>query len=216
VLLLGHRGARKYAPENTLAAFELALEHGCDGFEFDVRATADGRAVVVHDARIRGRAVERRTFAELCACAPHLPTLDAVLAQFAARAFLYIELKVAGVEDAVLTALRAHRPPRYVVASFLPEVLEDLSRRDAQAPLGFISDDRRRLARWRELPIAVVMPQCRLATATLVNEAHEVGKQVFVWTANSVREMEDAAALGVDAVLSDDTRLLCRTLQRGG
>ena len=47
-LLLGHRGARvgKSIPENTLASFDLALASGCDGFEFDVRLTADGQAVV--------------------------------------------------------------------------------------------------------------------------------------------------------------------------
>ena len=52
-LLLGHRGARglKSIPENTLAAFDRALADGCDGFEFDVRLTADGQAVVHHDPK---------------------------------------------------------------------------------------------------------------------------------------------------------------------
>ena len=49
---LGHRGARavRQIPENTLASFELCLQHGCDGFEFDVRLSADGQAVICHDA----------------------------------------------------------------------------------------------------------------------------------------------------------------------
>ena len=50
-LLLGHRGAKSYAPENTIEAFELALQHGCDGFEFDVRFTADAQAVICHDPK---------------------------------------------------------------------------------------------------------------------------------------------------------------------
>ncbi|MGC1220522.1 MAG: glycerophosphodiester phosphodiesterase, partial [Candidatus Sulfotelmatobacter sp.] len=55
-LLLGHRGARaeKSIPENTLASFDLTLAQGCDGFEFDVRLTADGHAVVCHDATAHG------------------------------------------------------------------------------------------------------------------------------------------------------------------
>ncbi len=56
-LLLGHRGARRAAPENTLEAFDLALAHGCDGFEFDVRMTRDGRCVICHDPRLRGREI---------------------------------------------------------------------------------------------------------------------------------------------------------------
>ena len=60
-LLLGHRGARASAgiPENTLASFDLALQHGCDGFEFDVRLTACGTAVVCHDAKVGGITVAR-------------------------------------------------------------------------------------------------------------------------------------------------------------
>ncbi len=84
-LLLGHRGARAFRqiPENTLASFELCLQHGCDGFEFDVRLSADGQAVICHDATISGMEIER-TASKILA----LPTLDDVLRQFADRAFL--------------------------------------------------------------------------------------------------------------------------------
>jgi len=55
-LLLGHRGARaeKSIPENTLASFDCALAQGCDGFEFDVRLSADGQPVICHDTRVHG------------------------------------------------------------------------------------------------------------------------------------------------------------------
>jgi glycerophosphoryl diester phosphodiesterase len=104
-LLLGHRGARRAASENTLAAFELALAHGCDGFEFDVRATADGVPVICHDPEVANLAIDRCSFAQLTARRPDLPELNQVLERFASRAYLYIELKVGGLEDAVLAAL---------------------------------------------------------------------------------------------------------------
>ena len=91
-LLLGHRGARAVTsiPENTLASFDRALADGCDGFEFDVRLTAGGEAVVCHDPKIGsleiagagGEAV--RT----------LPRLQDVLERYQQAAFLDIELKV--------------------------------------------------------------------------------------------------------------------------
>src|SRR6195256_638969 len=98
-LLLGHRGARasRQIPENSLASFELCLQHGCDGFEFDVRRSADGQAVICHDATVGGVGI-----ANTASKALPLPTLGDVLQQFAHRAFLDIELKVAGLE--VLTA----------------------------------------------------------------------------------------------------------------
>src|SRR5688572_12760367 len=88
ILRLGHRGAARYAPENTIAAFELALKHGCDGFEFDVRRTGDGRAVICHDRGLRGLVLARSSYSELVAIAPELPLLEQVLERFAARAFL--------------------------------------------------------------------------------------------------------------------------------
>lgn len=213
MLLLGHRGARRYASENTVDAFELALAHGCDGFEFDVRLTSDACAVICHDARVARRAIAGITHAELLARCPALPMLDDVLAHFARRAYLYIELKVDGLERCVLSALATHRPERgYVVASFLPEALEAVYALDATVPLGYICDQQKLLLRWRELPVACIMPHYKLAGRELVGQLHDAGKQVFVWTVNDPTRMLQMADIGVDAVLSDDTRLLCETL----
>src|ERR1700684_667713 len=101
-LLLGHRGARaeKSVPENTPASFDLALAHGCDGFEFDVRLSADGQAVICHDPTTRRMKIEKTASTIL-----ELPALSQVLEQFAHRAFLDIELKVPGLERQTLDAL---------------------------------------------------------------------------------------------------------------
>jgi glycerophosphoryl diester phosphodiesterase len=212
-LLLGHRGARRAAPENTLAAFELALAHGCDGFEFDVRATADGVLVVCHDPEVANLAVDRGSFVQLTARCPDLPDLNEVLARFASRAYLYIELKVAGLEDAVLAALSRHQPQHgYVVASFLPEAITSVHERDRSIPLGLISSRSDHLSLWRSLPIAILMPQYPLVSPALLKEVHEAGKQVFVWTVNEAEQMRALAAAGIDGILSDDTELLGNAL----
>jgi glycerophosphoryl diester phosphodiesterase len=90
-LLLGHRGAPKYAPENSVAAFDLALRHGCDGFEFDVRYTRDGRCVICHDAHHRNRPIDACLSDEL-----DLPSAEDVIRSYGTRAYLDIELKVSG------------------------------------------------------------------------------------------------------------------------
>src|SRR6266496_455866 len=118
-LLLGHRGARasRHIHENTLASFELCLDHGCDGFEFDVRRSVDGETVICHDATYSGMEIAQAPTKNL-----ELPSLAEVLQRFSSRAFLDIELKVPGLERQAIAALRAH-PPQigYVVSSFLPE-----------------------------------------------------------------------------------------------
>jgi len=210
-LLLGHRGARAVTsiPENSFPSFDLVLEHGCHGFEFDVRLTSDGRPVICHDPRYKGLEISQAKGE----CFEELPLFENLLARYKSRAFLDIELKVPGLEEATLAALQQHRPERgFVVSSFLPRVLRELNTRDAATPLGFLCDRHEQLAGWRQLPITHVIPHHGLTSRELVDEVHRTGKQVFVWTVNRAEDMVRLAKWGVDAIISDDTELLVRTL----
>ncbi len=213
-LLLGHRGARRAAPENTLAAFELALRHGCDGFEFDLRLTADGRALVCHNPKLAGMDIARTPY-ELLRSRQPACCLEDVLKNFASRAWLDIELKVGGLENLVVAALRENPSScGYVVSSFLPDVLRALHACDPEIPLGFICDDRRALALWRELPIIALFPHHRLVSTDLIEQVHAAGRKIMVWTVNDAREMLRLAEWGADGIISDDTELLARTFGR--
>ncbi len=215
-LLLGHRGARHYAPENTLAAFELALEHGCDGFECDVRLTADSQAVICHDEKLRGRLVARSHFDDLRTHATsngiELCCLSDLLQRFASRAFLDIELKISGLEAGVGVALGQWPLQRgYYVSSFLPKVLEHMHATNDTIPLGLICGRKSQLAQWTRLAIEAVFLERKLASPGLLKQLQAAGKQVFVWTVNTASEMRRFAELGVDGIISDDTKLLART-----
>ena len=214
-LLLGHRGARKYAPENTISALQMALDHGCDGFEFDVRMTVDGEAVICHDPKYEGLVVEKTTRDALTGRWPAeagLAFLDEVIERFHASAFLNIELKVAGAEEITLELLQRFPAEKgRIVSSFLPEVVQELARLGAMVPLGIICEDHKQLDRWRELPIQAIMARRDLISRPLLKEAAEAGKQVFVWTVNGAGEMKGFAEAGVDGIISDDTLLLANT-----
>ncbi len=208
-LLLGHRGARREAPENTLEAFDLCLRHGCDGFEFDVRLCGDGQAVICHDPKVRGRVVAKMPFKSLEA-----PSLEDVLARFASRCFLDIELKVSGLESTTAELLRRHAPRGgYCVSSFLPQVIEKLYAIDRTLNLGLICDSRRQLAGWTGTPAQALFLERALCSAATVEALKRAGKQVFVWTVNRPNEMRVFAELGLDGIISDDTALLVKTLR---
>jgi glycerophosphoryl diester phosphodiesterase len=211
-LLLGHRGARslKSIPENTLKSFDQALDDGCDGFEFDVRLTADGEAVICHDARNGGLAIKRSTASQLA----NLARLDHVLIQYGTRTFLDIELKVAGLEKITAALLQKH-PPRngFVVSSFLPEVLKALHAEDARVPLGLICEKKKELLQWPQLPLEFVIPYYKLTDPDLIRQLKDAGKKILVWTVNSAKGMKQFAALEVEGIISDRTRLLCQTLK---
>jgi glycerophosphoryl diester phosphodiesterase len=211
-LLLGHRGARgeKTIPENTFAAFDLALVQGCDGFEFDVRLTADGHAVICHDASAGGLEIAESTIRQLS-----LPLLVDVLARYQRTAFLNIELKVPGLEKITADLLRKVAPVRgFVVSSFLPEVLSTMHGLDAGLPLGLICETQAELSRWPELPVECVMVQHKLARKDLVSEVKAAGKKIFVWTVNVPADMRRFVKLGVNGIISDDPKRLALTGQK--
>src|SRR3989337_1808807 len=107
-LVIAHRGANAYAPENTLAGFRLAGDQGADAIEFDVRATADGHLVVIHDpslARTTDGEGEVRDVAR-------------------GRLLVDIELKVTAIESQVVEMLaRAGMTARALITSFLEDAL---------------------------------------------------------------------------------------------
>jgi glycerophosphoryl diester phosphodiesterase len=212
-LLLGHRGARASTsvPENTPASFDLALEHGCHGFEFDVRLTLCGRFVVCHDPTVDGITISQATGNQLT----HLPLLEDVVQSYSQRAFLDIELKVAGMESKILGLLREYRmEERYVVSSFLSEVVMELKTRSSKIQAGIICDKPGQLACWRETNADYVIPHHSLVTLKLVKEVHSAGQKLLTWTVNDRKTMLRLADWGVDGIISDDTELLVQTFAR--
>jgi glycerophosphoryl diester phosphodiesterase len=221
-LLLGHRGVRSRGlvigsanlpAENSLAAFEYALSHGCDGIEFDVRHTHDGRKVLWHDLEWDERQIAKTNYANLVdRSGNRLACLEDVLSQFGQRAYLDIELKVPGNEDNVLAALGAAPPQRgVVVSSFLPEVIVRLRDLDRTVPLGLICDRDEAMSLWRQLAVTVFLPRHDKVTVPLIEEVHRCGQQIITWTVNASRSMQQLADWGVDGLISDIPELLYQT-----
>jgi glycerophosphoryl diester phosphodiesterase len=221
-LLLGHRGARPLSDigagaeeipaENTLAAFDYALAKGCDGFEFDVRFTRDRRSVLCHDPQLDGKEISVSDYPDLLRFCNALACLEDVLARFGATAYLDIEVKGGGNEEAVVAALQASPPRRgHVVSSFFPDVLLRLHQLDPSLPLGFICDRREHVKLWMELPISVFIPQHTLVSQEMIGEVHRRGLKLFAWTVNHESGLLRLAKWDVDGLISDDPALLRHT-----
>jgi glycerophosphoryl diester phosphodiesterase len=145
---VGHRGASALAPENTLRAFQLAVELGCDMLEFDVLDLVDGTLVLAHSNDLhevshgaaRGR-VRRLGLDALRRVAPDLPTFDEALAFCAERLpgiGLQIDLKRRGIESAVADALRRHGlRERSWVSGFDAKALRRMAELDPALPRSY-------------------------------------------------------------------------------
>ncbi|HSW41822.1 MAG TPA: glycerophosphodiester phosphodiesterase [Patescibacteria group bacterium] len=210
MLLLAHRGDHRRAPENTLAAFAAALAiPGVDGLELDVRASADGIAVVIHDAslaRVQGRRVRasRLTAAELAALG--VPRLAEVLGTCPPQAFLNVELK----EDLGETALAPIRAARgrpdggvvgTVVSSFDHAALAAVRRLQPTWPrwLNTIWLSDRAIRTAIALGCAGIAAEWHRIDRTRAARARAAGLTLAAWTVRDPARRDRLASLGVNA-----------------
>ena len=229
-LVLGHRGASADAPENTLAAFRLALEQGADGVELDVRRCRTGEVVVVHDgdtARVAGAPlrVAEASLAELRALdvgaragarfrGERIPLLEEVL-EALPGAIVNVELKSErGRADLSLAAAtaraleRAGAASRVVVSSFDYRLVVAFRLAAPAVPVGLLFDaeDPGRLRTWlgvRLLAPAAVHPDRALVTPERFRAWSARGLAVNVWTVDDADEARRLAALGASALITN-------------
>jgi glycerophosphoryl diester phosphodiesterase len=242
--MIGHRGLPAMAPENTLRSFALALEHGADGIEVDVVALAAGELVAGHSlelaellhGRARGRAGER-SLGELLRLDPELATLEQVLELASARldgGLILIDIKSAGIEPALVDALRRHgleqqallcsleRSQLVRLRELAPGIARSLSypadrhrasERRALAPLGALALRALRLL----LPyrLGAWLEQTRASAVTLhhsvvsrgvVEACHEREVAVLAWTVDDREVRKRLIGARIDAIISNDPR----------
>lgn len=219
--VIGHRGASGSYPENTLLAFERALEQGADALELDVRLSRDGAVVVIHDATVdrttdgTGR-VRDRTLSEVRALdaggGQPIPTLDEVLERFPETP-LIVELKETAVAAAAQRCLDRHRATgRVLVGSFEPGALRPFGKPDSHRA----ASRRETALAWAlsraglHLPAAFeafTVPQrhgrLRVVDARFVAAARRAERPVHVWTVNDVAQARGLRAIGVCGIITN-------------
>ena len=208
--IIAHRGASRERPENTLPAFARAIELGADGVELDVHLHADGLLRVHHDPRPPTRAAADSPRPR---GAPP-PVLDEVLALLAAGGLTaYCELKGPGSAPGTVAALLASNAKGAVHAFDHRQVAE--ARAIApQIPRGVleISYPVDALHALQAVGGRDLWRQLAFVDAPLVAAAHAADARVIAWTVNDPAQMETCAALGVDAICTDDVALARRVL----
>lgn len=215
VLKIGHRGAAGYAPENTLTAIEEGISRQVDFVEVDVRRTADGVLVVLHDATVnrttngRGR-IDRLPLSKVRTLdvgnGERIPTLAEVLDAVSGRCGLMLELKVEGIARPVVERVQTagFRGP-VIYASFLHDELRDVRVADPQATLMVLFNrlTPAPVARARKYKATYVGLRHDTATRRLIDAFHHAGLLVCVYTADRPGDIRHALSVGVDGVISN-------------
>jgi glycerophosphoryl diester phosphodiesterase len=210
-LIVAHRGAWGVAPQNSIEAFERAIALGCDAVELDVRRTASGHIVVVHDARVGGRLVARTETPSLRRRLEdgQAPALVDVLDAVAGRIKLDIELKETGYVEEVMALIQARLPPeQYVVTSFRDEVLPEVKHHVGDVRTGMIIRTQGRRneleRRVRHARVDFIVPHAAIARGGLLDWAAEQGLPAWLWTVKDRRSMQRLQAdHRVEALITD-------------
>jgi glycerophosphoryl diester phosphodiesterase len=218
MLRVGHRGARAYAPENTLASFKKALEIGVDAIELDVRKTKDNQLVVIHDADVKRTTdgeglVSELTLAQVkgfSAEGEKIPTLQEALDFLDKKVKVLVELKEAGIEEQVLSIVNARGLEKNVVIiSFLEDALKKVRELNKSIETGLIyAIHTNPVKAALELKANYLVALYRFTHTATVQKAHENGLKIMVWTINTSLEAQEYAKKGVDGIASDKPDIL--------
>ena len=226
-LVIAHRGLATAAPENTIPAFQAAVDVGADILETDVHLSKDGDVIVAHDPvldRVAGRPglVSDFTTAELAGIdlgGVGFPTLVEVLTAFPEARF-NIDLKVPDVVPAFVDVIRQlDATPRVLVASF-----DENTRSAAVSQLDGVATSATKKHLFPSLTAAALGNTTRLAsvlgnvdavqippsywgiplvTKRFVRQLTTLGKHVHVWTINDPKKMQEFYRLGVTGIVTD-------------
>ncbi len=216
-LVGAHRGASADHPENTPAAFAAALVQGADFWELDVRLSADGVPMVIHDAAIDRTTGGHGLVAAMPAAALEgygVPALATVLALGKGRTFFNVELKeaaggaaLAQATAAAIAALRLEK--RTLVSSFDHSLLPAIKQLCPAVLTGLLYEEPlpAPIARAQALGADALHPYFRLAGARLVNAARDAGLAVIPWTIDRPLYLRYFAALGAAGIITNNPRL---------
>ncbi|HBP93012.1 MAG TPA: glycerophosphodiester phosphodiesterase [Alcanivorax sp.] len=226
--IVGHRGARGEAPENTAAGFQVAMEAGVTEIELDVRLSRDGHLIVVHDANVtrttgeRGKA-HHYTLSQLEVLDARrntpgwhsplgIPSLREVVDLCGPSMRFQFEVK--GADRAILHRL-AHQlvdfinqrqmNDRVVVTSSHTGFLRMLGTMTAHIERGYVAEYRYQQPTRRAVALGCtwLMPRHTLVTPALMRRARRRNLKVSTWTVNDLTRAERMVELGVDGIITD-------------
>ena len=230
-LVVGHRGACAYAPENTLASFRLAAEQGADAVELDAKLSADGVVMVIHDPTVdrttdgKGRvnmlslgqlkALDAGSFFAPAFAGEPIPTLEEVFDSVGRQVLINVELTnyASPMDDLVAKVVALvrnfHLEERVIFSSFHPLNLARAGKLLPEVPRAMLADVGRpgwwaRSSWMRLVAPQAVNPYFSDANAAFLARQRALKRKVFVWTVNDPSEMERLAREAVAGIITDD------------
>lgn len=215
-LAISHRGAHEKLPENSIPAFERAIELGAEGIELDVHATSDGVVVVHHDPVVHAGGVPQSAPMVIASTrydslAGHplapgipIPTLNQALESIGTRAVVFVEIKASNIEPLVVKSIRESGAD-CAVHSFDHRVIASVKKLFPAIRCGVLQ-----VARHLDPVLSLqrtgaedLWQHVDYIDEELVGRAREIGARVIAWTANDTAQWQALRSLGIDGICTD-------------
>lgn len=220
MLKIAHRGVHDTYPENTLSAFQKAMETGVDGIELDVRLTLDNELVVIHDETIDrttngNGAVNQFTLKELkqfrIDSKYEIPTLVEVIELVAFKCLLNIELKEIATAEKVVEVLydlvqKKHwNYSNFLISSFDWHALKKVHILNPEIPIGILTATDLELAFIfaKFIKATTLLPHYSLVNEEAVIEIQNAGINIITWTVNEKNAIQQMKKLNINGIISD-------------
>jgi glycerophosphoryl diester phosphodiesterase len=210
VKIIGHRGARGLAPENTIAGLQKALKHKVDEIEFDVRVTKDGIPVLHHGQKLRDTSgnhldLADHSFEELKNHKPDLITLEAALETFATKVPLCIEVKRGEPTQPIAKIIRKYQHNRIFVGSKNQKTLRELHKLLPDVPKIVIEPWSGVKATYRARPLStkLISMNQRFLWFGFISAMRRRGYELYAYTMNNPKKARRWAKYGLAGVVTD-------------
>lgn len=207
--IIGHRGARGLAPENTIASLKKALEYNVDEIEFDVRVTKDGIPVLHHNRTLSDQSgnkltIANHTYGELKKHKSNLATLNEALNTINGRVPLYIEVKRKVSVNPIVKVLKKYKYP-YVLASKSQSTLHELHGCLPDTPKLVIEpwSGIRAVRRAKELNTKLLSMNQLFLWFGFINAMQKRGYELYAYTLNNPRKAKRWAKYDLAGVITD-------------
>ncbi|MBE5945382.1 MAG: glycerophosphodiester phosphodiesterase [Lachnospiraceae bacterium] len=218
--IIAHRGASYLAKqENTLEAFQLAIDIGADYVEFDIRQTKDGKLIVFHDNNIKGRPISDITYEEVCDISKKYdfkpPLLSEVLELCRGKIKLDIEIKESGYEQEVIDmVIKYFNYDSFMMKSFLDRCIFKIKHIDPKIKTGLLISCRRGNLkkrfndlfperRLKACKADFVSPHYKLASPLFIHLMNLREREIYVWTVNEPKIMDKFLKYEVAGIITD-------------
>jgi glycerophosphoryl diester phosphodiesterase len=211
---IGHRGAKGYAAENTLASFQKAIKLGVDGIELDVHLSLDSKVIVIHDDTI-DRTTSGKGFLKEYSAKElkqfNIPTLESVFELVNQKCFINIELKTYETADKVANFINRYVSEKgwkyddFIVSSFDWNALQQVHFLNNKIRIGVLTNTDLELAFAfaKFIRAYSINPYYHLLTVENVSQMQSKNFKIYPWTVNEPEDIIFVKSLNVDGIITD-------------